>query len=145
MDPKKRTLGATERDERHRLMWHRILRNIDARRLVFVDEFGVNIRLARLFGWAPRGDRSRGLVPRNYGKNLSVCAALSLEGITAVMTIEGALDAHPAGFLDEHCRWWEEQTGIRVSTATMCREIKRLGVTRNKGRWVPPSKTSDAA
>ncbi len=90
--PKKRTLGATERDEHHRLMWHRIIRNIDARRLVFVDEFGVNIRLARLFGWAPRGIRSRGLVPRNYGRNLSVCAALSLEGITAAMTIEGALD-----------------------------------------------------
>ncbi len=59
-------------------MWHRIIRNIDARRLVFVDEFGVNIRLARLFGWAPKGTRSRGSVPRNYGKNLSVCAALSL-------------------------------------------------------------------
>ena len=73
-------------------MWHRIIRNIDARRLVFVDEFGVNIRLARLFGWAPRGTRSRGSVPRNYGKNLSVCAALSLEGVTAAMTIEGAVD-----------------------------------------------------
>jgi transposase len=55
------------------------------------------------------------------------------------------LAAHPAGFLDEHCRWWEEQTGIRVSTSTMSREIKRLGWTRKKGRWVPPSKTSDAA
>ena len=74
-------------------MWHRILRNIDARRLVFVDEFGVTIRLARLFGWAPRGTRSRGLIPRNYGTNLSVCAALSLDGITAAMTIEGAVDS----------------------------------------------------
>jgi transposase len=92
VDPKKRTLGAAERDERRRLMWHRIIRHIDARRLVFVDEFGVNIRLARLFGWAPRGHRSRGSVPRNYGKNLSVCAALSLAGITAVMSIEGAVD-----------------------------------------------------
>jgi transposase len=92
VDPKKRTLGAAEQDERRRLMWHRILRHIDARRLVFVDEFGVNIRLARLFGWAPRGTRSRGSVPRNYGQNLSVCAALSLEGITAAMTIDGAID-----------------------------------------------------
>ena len=57
-----------------------------------MDEFGVNIRLARLFGWAPRGTRSRGSVPRNYGKSLSVCAALSLQGLTAVMTIEGAVD-----------------------------------------------------
>ena len=74
-------------------MWHRIIRNIDARRLVFVDEFGVTIRLARLFGWAPRGRRSRGLIPRNYGTNLSVCAALSLEGITAVMSLDGAIDS----------------------------------------------------
>jgi transposase len=55
------------------------------------------------------------------------------------------LDAHPAGFLDEHCTWWAEQTGIRVSPSTMSREIKRLGYTRKKGHWVPPSKTSDAA
>lgn len=92
MDPKKRTLGATERNETHRLKWYRVLRTIDARRLVFVDEFGVNTRLARLFGWAPRGERSRGLIPRNYGTNLSVCTALSLDGVTAVMSIDGAVD-----------------------------------------------------
>ncbi len=92
MDPKKRTLGASERNEAYRLRWYRVIRTIDARRLVFVDEFGVNIRLARLFGWAPRGDRSRGSIPRNYGRNLSVCTALSCAGITAVMSIEGAID-----------------------------------------------------
>ena len=59
--------------------------------------------------------------------------------------LRAQLDAHPAGFLDEHCAWWEEQTGTRVSTSTMCREIKRLEWTRKKGRWVPPSETSDAA
>jgi transposase len=74
------------------MIWHRILGHFDARRLVFVDEFGVSIRLARLFGWAPRGKRCRGRVPRNQGKNLSVIAALSLGGITAAMTIEGAID-----------------------------------------------------
>jgi transposase len=59
--------------------------------------------------------------------------------------LRAQLDAHPAGFLDEHCAWWAEQTGVRVSTATMSRTITRLGYTRKKGRWVPPSKTSDAA
>ena len=59
--------------------------------------------------------------------------------------LRAQLDAHPAGFLDEHCRWWEEQTGAHLSTSTMSREIKRLGWTRKKGRWVPPSETSDAA
>jgi putative transposase len=51
------------------------------------------------------------------------------------------LDAHPEGFLDEHCQWWEEQTGVRVSIATMSRAIKRLGWTRKKGRWVPANET----
>jgi transposase len=59
--------------------------------------------------------------------------------------LRAQLEAHPAGFLDEHCAWWEEQTGTRVSCSTMSREIKRLGFTRKKGRWVPPSKTSAAA
>jgi transposase len=55
------------------------------------------------------------------------------------------LEAHPAAFLDEHCTRWAEQTGTPLSTATMSREIRRLGWTRKKGRWVPPNRTSDAA
>jgi transposase len=34
-----------------------------------------------------------GTVPQNYGANLTMIAALSLHGIEAVMTIEGATDA----------------------------------------------------
>src|SRR5947209_5690252 len=49
------------------------------------------------------------------------------------------LEAHPAAVLAEHCRLWAEHTGVHLSTATMSREIKRLGWTRKKGRWVPPS------
>lgn len=55
------------------------------------------------------------------------------------------LEAHPAAFLDEHCRFWAERTGVQLSTSTLSREIKRLGWTRKKGRWVPPSGTSDSA
>ncbi len=55
--------------------------------------------------------------------------------------LRAQLDAQPAGFLDEHCRQWEEQTGIRVSIATMSRTITRLGWTRKKGRWVPANET----
>jgi transposase len=55
------------------------------------------------------------------------------------------LDAHPTAFLDEHCQRWEEQTGTRVSLSTMSRAIRRLGFTRKKGRWVPPSGTSAIA
>lgn len=49
------------------------------------------------------------------------------------------LVAHPAAYLDEQCALWEVQTGVRLSTSAMRRTIRRLGFTRKKGRWVPPS------
>jgi hypothetical protein len=49
--------------------------------------------MTRRFGRAPRGERVIGAVPQNYGANLTMIAALSLHGIEAVMTIEGATDA----------------------------------------------------
>jgi transposase len=65
----------------------------DARRLRFVDESGANVTLARRYGWAPKGERVHGSVPRNYGENLTLVASLSLEGIEAPMLLEGALDS----------------------------------------------------
>jgi transposase len=55
------------------------------------------------------------------------------------------LEAHPDAVLEEHCRLWTESQGMEVSTATMCRAIHRLGWTRKKRRWVPPSATRPAA
>jgi transposase len=49
------------------------------------------------------------------------------------------LVAHPDAYLDEQCDLWEAQTGVRLSISAMSRTIKRLGFTRKKGRWVPPS------
>lgn len=46
---------------------------------------------------------------------------------------------HPTAILTEHCDLWEAQTGMRVSITTMSREIRRLGWTRKKDRWVPPN------
>jgi transposase len=49
------------------------------------------------------------------------------------------LVAHPDAYLDEQCALWEAQTDMRLSTSAMSRTIRRLGFTRKKGRWVPPS------
>ena len=51
------------------------------------------------------------------------------------------LEAEPEGTLAEHCAWWEQTQGQRVSIATMARAIGRIGWTRKKDRWVPPSAT----
>lgn len=42
------------------------------------------------------------------------------------------LEAHPDATLVEQCQFWEATQGIRVSSATMSRAIKRLNWTRKK-------------
>jgi len=59
---------------------------------VFVDESGTNLAMTPRYGRAPRGERVVGTAPRNHGKNTTLVAAMTLEGITAAMTVEGAID-----------------------------------------------------
>lgn len=51
------------------------------------------------------------------------------------------LTAHADASLEEHCRLWEEAHGMRVSTSTMSRAIRRVGWTRKKNHWVPQNVT----
>ena len=60
--------------------------------LVFVDESGTNLATTPRYGRAPRGERVVGAAPRNHGANTTLFAALSLEGVAAAMTLEGAAD-----------------------------------------------------
>jgi transposase len=48
--------------------------------------------MTRLYGRAPRGQRARESVPRNYGPQTSIISAISLNGADATMTVEGAVD-----------------------------------------------------
>jgi transposase len=68
------------------------VKDIDPARFVFVDECGTNIALTRLYARAPRGERAFGKVPRNWGKNLTLIAAMSAEGMGQAMSVEGATD-----------------------------------------------------
>ena len=58
----------------------------------FIDESGMNLAMTRLFGRAPRGERVVDAVPQNYGSNVTMIGALSLQGLDAVMTVNGATD-----------------------------------------------------
>jgi transposase len=62
------------------------------RRLKFIDESGSNLALTRLFGRAAPGVRVAEGVPQNYGENVTLLAAIGLSGISAPMTVNGAVD-----------------------------------------------------
>src|SRR5215210_6381698 len=42
------------------------------------------------------------------------------------------LVGHADATLDEQCSWWQGESGVQVSTATMSRALTRLGHTRKK-------------
>jgi transposase len=93
VDTKKKSLAASERNEEERANWRKQLSQQEADRLVFLDECGSNIALTPLYARAPKGERARGSVPRNRGKNMTLIASLSLEGIGASMILEGGVNA----------------------------------------------------
>ena len=55
-----------------------------------MDESGSNKALAPRYGYAPKGARSPGQVPRNRGKNTSILAAINGAGLVGTMTVAGA-------------------------------------------------------
>jgi transposase len=78
--------------QRLRARWRQARRRLDAHRLVFIDETGVNLALTRTHGRAPRGVRVVGAVPQNYGQNLTVLAAWDHRGLRAALLVRGATD-----------------------------------------------------
>ena len=86
-------MAASERSEQERTSWRKQVSPLPAKQFVFVDECGSNIALTPLYGRAPKGQRATDSVPRNRGKNTTLIASLSLEGIGASMIIEGAANA----------------------------------------------------
>jgi transposase len=68
--------------------------SLDARSLVFVDEMGTNVALSPLYGWSKKGERAYCSVPRNRGKNTTVLASMSLEGMGPTLAVEGATNTN---------------------------------------------------
>jgi len=56
--------------------------------------------------------------------------------------LEADLHERPAASYDSRADLLHELLGIRVSRATICRTIKRMGYSRKKDRWVLLSETS---
>jgi transposase len=92
---KKKTLHAEDRGrpdvQKKRRQFRRKVRRIKAKRLIFVDETGVNTAMTPTHAWAPRGERAIGQVPASWG-TLTFIAALGLGGVRAPLAFPGATD-----------------------------------------------------
>jgi transposase len=92
---KKKSLHASERNEPRvqakRRRYRAQVGQIKPKRLVFVDETGVNTSMTRSHAWAPRGERADGSVPTSWSAT-TVIAAMSLDGVRAPLVFSGATD-----------------------------------------------------
>ena len=63
---------------------------MDPKRLVFLDESGIDTRMARAYARAAASQRAVGKVPWGHWKRLTVLGALALGGVVAGMSIAAA-------------------------------------------------------
>ena len=89
---KKKTLAASERDEEARAAWREAIARRHPADFVFVDESGTHTALTRRSGWVPHDRRATGSVPRNHGKNTTLVAALTPDGLRVPGMFAGAMD-----------------------------------------------------
>ena len=93
MEPKKRSVGASERDEFKRADWRMTVSGrLDPERLVFVDEMGANTSLSPIYAYSPVGQRARCSVPRNRGKNTTLLSSMSAQGMGPSLAVDGPTD-----------------------------------------------------
>ena len=92
LDAQKKTLAASERNEAARAAWRAAVATRDPQQFIFLDETSTHTSLTRLYGWAPHDQRATGSVPRNHGKNTTLVAALTPEGLHEPWMIEGAMN-----------------------------------------------------
>ncbi|CTQ62466.1 Transposase [Roseibium album] len=98
---KKKTAHALEQERPGLMMqrqaWFDSQLDPDPAKLVFIDETGLNTKMARLRGRSLKGERCRAGVPHGHWKTTTFTGALRLTGMTAPMVLEGAMNG--AAFL----------------------------------------------
>jgi len=94
--PIKKTLRATEQDrpdiKQARQLWEELRKGLEIKRLIFIDESGLNTKMTRLHGRAPRGERCFGSVPHGHWKSFTFIAALRHDRLSAPWLLDGPMD-----------------------------------------------------
>ena len=92
---KKKSLHASQRDrpdvQKKRRSFRRQVKQIEPKRLIFVDETGVTTAMTPAYARAPRGERAVDSAPASW-ESVTVIAALGLDGVRAPLAFPGATD-----------------------------------------------------
>ena len=73
-------------------LWFEQFADVRVDQLVFLDEFGATTTMQRTHGRAPPGERVVSKVPHGHWKVISTIAAMTVRGIEASASFDGATD-----------------------------------------------------
>ena len=97
----KKSLAASERDERARTKFRKLTGALEVSKYIFIDEMGSNLGLTRLYGRAAPGQRVYDSVPGDRGGNVSTIGAIGLDGIRTGLRVPGPIDGETMLFFVE--------------------------------------------
>ncbi len=83
---------ARERDEKKRKKFKYQIKRLNVKKIIVIDEMGVNTKMTKTHGRAPRGERVVDRIPYKNSKNISVIGALTIDELIATMSIDGSID-----------------------------------------------------
>lgn len=77
---------------RRRRRWKTHQGRLDPTRLVFIDETWTKTNMARLYGWAAKGQRATAKVPHGHWRTMTFLAALRCDRIAAPFVLDGPIN-----------------------------------------------------
>ena len=81
----------TDRVRLERWLFDRHREQLEPHRLIFFDESGINLSMARRYGRGLRGVRVEGFVPKNWGKSVTLIAGIGQRGLLAPLMLNGSM------------------------------------------------------
>ena len=81
----------TDRVQLERWLFLRHREGLNAHKLIFFDESGVNLSMARRYGRGYRGARVEGYVPKNWGESVTLIAGIGHRGLMAPLILNGSM------------------------------------------------------
>ncbi len=61
--------------------WLKSQPRLDPDQLIFMDESGLSTKMARLRGWAKKGEPCRAAIPRGHGKTIIFLDGIAPQGL----------------------------------------------------------------
>lgn len=148
---KRKVQQASERDDedvkQQRVQWKEETAPIDPERLIFMDEMGINTKMDRHYGRAPRGERVIGSVPEKHWESLTVLGGMRLSGETPAMIYEGGTTTERVEtFVEEHLAETLSPGDIVVADnlpAHKSKRVREVIESHNAEIWLLPPYSPD--